>query len=254
MFGMAGETEFDVRFDLFGVPIRIHPIFWLSSAWIMWDGDRLDRVFIGVLCIFISVLVHEMGHAWLLRRYGYPSQIVLYILGGYATSTALPTWKRISVSLAGPFAGFALMALTVMAFVAIELLRPGILDDYEILLYVFAMMSFATLIVNLMNLIPCLPLDGGHVMDALVSRYGFFGRRDPLTVLKISITVSAAVACWSAYCMQNRTGVIPTALILLLPQVVHPLFMYQPDAQFLMIFFGLLCAQSVIAHNSYRRY
>lgn len=254
MFGMAGETEFDVRMQLFGVPIRIHPIFWISSAWIMWNGDRLDLVFMGVLCLFVSVLVHEMGHAWLLRRYGYPSEIVLYILGGYATSTALPTWKRIAVSLAGPCAGFALMALTVAVYLLIGLFQPDILTDYEVVIYVFAMMSFATLIINLMNLIPCLPLDGGHVMDALVSRYGFFGRRDPLTVLKISIVVSAAVALWSVYCVQSGSGVIPVTLILLLPKILYPLFMFQPDPQFLMIFFGLLCAQSVIAHNNYRRW
>ena len=30
MFGMAGETEFDVRFSVFGIPVRVHPIFCLS--------------------------------------------------------------------------------------------------------------------------------------------------------------------------------------------------------------------------------
>ena len=56
MFGMAGETEFDLRFELLGVPIRVHPVFWISSIWIVWDGDDPRRVFVGVLCIFVTPL------------------------------------------------------------------------------------------------------------------------------------------------------------------------------------------------------
>ena len=44
MIGTAGETPFDVRFNLRGIPVRIHPIFWLSGAMMFWNPERMDLV------------------------------------------------------------------------------------------------------------------------------------------------------------------------------------------------------------------
>lgn len=253
MFGMAGETEFDVRFRLLGIPVRIHPIFWLSSALLVWNGDRLDLVVVGMLCVLVSVLVHELGHALMSRRYGYPSEIVLYFMGGYATTSRFSTWRRIAVTAAGPGVGLALFALTYGLWAVLIRQAPQLVRDYEVITYATRILLFANLVWSVMNLVPCLPLDGGQIMQALVFQYG--GRQAVALAMRISIAASAAVALWAVYCLQqekagNWVNLIP------FPQWLIPDFpveLLQPGGTFLAFFFGYLCAQNVIAYNEMRR-
>ncbi len=255
MYGMAGETEFDVRFQLFGIPIRIHPVFWLSSAILVWgDGNRMDLVFIGILCVLISILVHELGHALMSRRYGYPSEIVLYFFGGYATTSHFSTWKRIAVTAAGPGAGLVLFYLVYGVFTVLERQAPQILLEYDAIFYAIRIMLFANLVWNIMNLVPCLPLDGGQIMQALVFRYG--GRNATDLVMRISTIASGAVAIWALYCIQQHKAGIPINVIPF-PQWMIPginVMALQPHPGFLAFFFGYMCAQNLIAWNEIRRF
>ncbi len=254
MFGMAGETDFDLRFQLFGIPVRIHPIFWLSAAFLTWDPDRLDLVFIGVLCVLISVLVHELGHALVSRYYGFPSEIVLYFFGGYATGIRHSTWRDIKVSAAGPGAGFVLFILVYAIWSLLLNFAPGVLREFDVITHAVRWFLFANLVWSVMNLVPCLPLDGGNIMQALVYRYVQRGAQT--RVLQISIAASGAVALWSVYCMQQHDqgvwiNIIPFPQFLI-PD--YPVEMLQPGGRFLPIFFGFLCAQSVIAYNQMRTF
>lgn len=255
MFGMAGETPFDLRFRLFGVPVRVHPIFWLTGAIMFWNPDRLDRMLIGILCLFVSVLVHELGHALAFRHYRWPSEIVLYFLGGYATATRLSTWKQIWSVAAGPVAGIGFSLLIYLTKIVVLKTAPDLLESYPILSLAFFLMLFSGVIINLMNLVPCLPLDGGQIMAALVNHYGPRSRAGHLLSLRISIISGAAVALWCAYCQQTNNPVIPSAVFAFVPMPYRFDFvLLQPDPQFLMIFFGVLAAQSVIQHNEMNRW
>ena len=253
MFGFAGETEFDLRFYLFRIPIRIHPMFWLSSAWMVWDPENLGFTAIGILCMLVSVLVHELGHAFVLRKYGFPSEIVLYFLGGYATSTGLSFWRRIYVSAAGPAAGLTLAAVCYMAYWYMLEQHFRLLQTYPAIPYILGVMLFLGIIVNLINLVPCLPLDGGNIMAAIVGRYGPRGRGGTELTLQISIATAGAVAVWSAVCLNSQSLLIPLHFFAWLPEP-HSwmLASLQPDPKFNMIFFGLLCAQSVIEYNNFK--
>ena len=253
MFGIAGETAFDVRFHLFGIPIRIHPIFWISAAMMRWNPERLDLVVLGVICVFSAVLIHELGHALVLRHYGWPSEIVLYFLGGYATATRLSTWRQIWSLAAGPLAGLSFSAIVYGVMILLMRSSPATFDDFPALNYVFFMLLFSGIIVNLMNLIPALPLDGGQIMAALVTHYGVRGRQASELILKISIGAAGGVALWCAYCNNTGADVLPSLFYSFLP-APHAgiLSRLQPDPQFLMIFFGILCAQSVINYNQAR--
>ena len=64
MIGQAGETEFDLRFQILGIPVRVHPLFWLMAAFIVWESAEDPKLkVLGIMCVFISILVHELGHA-----------------------------------------------------------------------------------------------------------------------------------------------------------------------------------------------
>jgi hypothetical protein len=116
MFGTE-PTPFDVRLQAFRIPIRVHPSFWIAGAALSWNPDHLDFVFLWVMCLFVSILVHEMGHALMAEAFCWESEIVLYWGGGLAMSQRYHNrtpWREIAVSLAGPFAGFGLFALTLL--------------------------------------------------------------------------------------------------------------------------------------------
>lgn len=226
MFGMAGETEFDVRFHVFGVPVRIHPMFWLTSAFLVRDGRSPQFMFLGIICVLLSVLVHELGHALLSRRFGFPSEIVLYAFGGYATGWRFSTWRNVAVSAAGPGAGFLLYAVTRVIILLLPRQVDGLLSIGPGVQYCLGILLFVNFFWSVLNLMPCLPLDGGQIMQALVYRY--LPRRAPERVLQISIVVSGGI-------------------VLLAMQ-------YAPGQSMLMIMFGLLCAQSVIAYNNLRTF
>src|SRR5258708_21488286 len=116
MFGTVAPTPYDVRFSLFGIPVRVHPFFWIASL-LMGRGlhDR-KLMLIWMACIFVSILVHELGHALTAQYFGWPPHIVLHAFGGYASYQ--PTWghstsRSILVSFAGPWAGFLLYAVVI---------------------------------------------------------------------------------------------------------------------------------------------
>ena len=118
MFGQPAPTGLDVRFSVVGIPIRIHPGFWLTAGFLAWGPDP-KYVFVRILCIFLAVMVHELGHAVVTRWFGWRPEIVLYFFGGYATTQRYSTWKDIAVSAAGPAAGFLLYAMFLIGAVAL---------------------------------------------------------------------------------------------------------------------------------------
>src|SRR5262245_11765466 len=111
MLGNANPTPFDLRFSLFGIPVRVHPLFWLAGALGGWSASDPNLMFLWIGCLFVSILIHELGHARTAQCFGWPPQIVLYIFGGYAQYH--PGWGRtmvrqVLILLAGPGAGFLL--------------------------------------------------------------------------------------------------------------------------------------------------
>lgn len=110
------------------------------------------------LAIIISVLIHEYGHIWAMKRAGLKVKGVYLIpfLGGVAVSERFQTrWQEFKIAIAGPFIG------TLGAIVAWLLwLQTG--HDF------LALLTALGLLINLFNLLPIVPLDGGQVVKAAV--------------------------------------------------------------------------------------
>ena len=70
---------------------------------------------------FLGILCHELGHALVMRSYGYFPWITLYGLGGMASYDRphgssgqwADSWRQIFISAAGPLAGFLVAGVTV---------------------------------------------------------------------------------------------------------------------------------------------
>src|SRR5262249_18543820 len=197
------RSEFDINFRLFGVPVRIHPTFWLFSAILGWD--RLDLGFEYLLlwigCFFVSIMVHEMGHVFMGQVFGRPSHVVLYGMGGMAIGDfQIPgRWRRIGISFGGPAAGLLLWALiwSLWRF-AID---PAALARQPALLITIDMLLWMNLWWNLLNLLPIWPLDGGHISRELFSA-AFHGNGIRYS-LGFSFLVAALAAVYSLIADNN---------------------------------------------------
>ena len=204
-------TRFDISFSILGVPVRVHPLFWLIALLLGSTGTLLS-IPIWIFVVFVSVLIHELGHAMAFRFYGIRSHILLHAMGGLTIPEAAPWgsgWANVSpsprqeivISLAGPFAGF-LFATVVMLGVRLMggILLPSSLFGF-IRLPLIAHMKFGgtvmdifvslLLFVNvawgLFNLLPVYPLDGGQVTRNVLVQY------DPMDGVRKSMWVSVIV-------------------------------------------------------------
>ncbi|NLE39723.1 MAG: hypothetical protein GX621_17020 [Pirellulaceae bacterium] len=126
MFGEPPRSPYDINFRLLGIPVRVHPLFWLVGLLLGMSSREMTGMFLWVAALFLAILVHEFGHAMTMRHYGLQPWVVLYGMGGLAcyrpdqlSYSRANTWLRqILISLAGPGAGFALAILLIVACVA----------------------------------------------------------------------------------------------------------------------------------------
>ena len=92
------------RFQLFGFPVTIRPGFVVIIAVIAFlYGGALGPWLAGSLAVF--TLIHELGHAWMARRFGATAAIALDLLYGYASyvpARPLARWERALIAGAGP--------------------------------------------------------------------------------------------------------------------------------------------------------
>ena len=213
IIGDRPTTPYDLNFRLFGVPVRVHPMFWLISVILGPIHGDPKFVAMWVAVVFVSILVHEMGHALAIRDFGWRPSILLYEIGGLAMyqPTHHDPRKQIPISLAGPAAGFLLAALTWLLFKttgnSIEFASGGpigfhwiifVKDDHESTQNI-ARLADQLLHVNilwgLLNLLPIWPLDGGHVCYELLLELRV--REALVKALWVSVTVASAVAVYA---------------------------------------------------------
>lgn len=154
-------------FRLAGIPVRIDITFFVIAV-MLGLGARTGSLLVAwVVIVFLSVLIHEMGHAIAFRRFGVPPEILLQGTGGLTYGIQekdLSAAQRITMSLAGPLTGLVLIGLPALWLSrTVENLSPNahtILSD----------VVFVNLAWSIVNLLPILPLDGGQVASALLSQ------------------------------------------------------------------------------------
>jgi Zn-dependent protease len=145
-----------LQFRISGIPVRVELIFFLVMGFLGF-ANGYEGAEIGVFLVVggASILIHELGHATAHRSFGAHPTVTLTGFGGYTLGPKQPRGRSLVVTLAGPGAGFlaAIVGLLLSQVVA----GPDLVDTaIEILIYV-------NLLWGIFNLLPILPLDGGHV-------------------------------------------------------------------------------------------
>lgn len=194
MFGQeVPSSDYDLRFHCLGFPVRVTPWFWITSAFLVWT-DHLDYTLVGIAAVFISILVHELGHALAGRYYGGRSEIVLTFMGGYATRTVNPSrLGNILISAAGPAAGLLLWSVFEGTIHFFPQLLRNVSDHGRVFVIWMISINWAW---SLFNLLPVYPLDGGQIAHQVIGRFRAYDAWE--LTLKLSILVCVGVVAWNA--------------------------------------------------------
>lgn len=120
---------------------------------------------VAAIALFASVIVHELGHALVARRFGVTTRsITLFLFGGIATLESEPPspLADAAVAVAGPIVSALVAGATYLLMRAVDPASP-----LELLL---AYVTVANAVLATFNLVPAYPMDGGRVLRALLWR------------------------------------------------------------------------------------
>lgn len=177
----------------FGIPLRLHWSFLaLIAGFLVWGFYQFGvpgLISTGVVSfgLFLSVSLHELGHAVAAQRYGVKTaHITLYPMGGVAAMESMPEDpdQEMVIALAGPAVNFALAALSGWIWLGAD--KFGFFFAPLVLGFVIA-----NLTMGLFNLIPAFPMDGGRVLRSLLAR-----RMGWLPASRLSVRIGRVFA-WS---------------------------------------------------------
>lgn len=230
MFFSDAPSPFDLNFRFLGIPVRVQPWFWLIMALFGWNwtGGNPRLLIIWVMCGFVSIMVHELGHAVMFRIFGSHSAITLHGFGGYAQTNNPPreAWQRLIVSAAGPLAGFILVGIAVAtAFLTGWPVGNPYLEE------VYNDLFFMGVFWGILNLLPIWPLDGGKIAREL---FAMVRMRNPdILTHQISIGVAGLLAFLGL-----------AKLFQMQVPGLEPMLAYVPRSLYMTIWFGLFAYQN----------
>ncbi|MEX1116895.1 MAG: site-2 protease family protein [Akkermansiaceae bacterium] len=158
------------------------------------SSAEIFRILLFVIAGFVSILIHELGHALSARAYGAHSRITLQAFGGYAAFTGVRLNRRQSflVTAAGPAIQIVLGLLVMGLF---RMLPEQMNQNGAYFLGTLMRISFFWAI---LNLLPVIPLDGGQMLNALLGPER----------IKITLWISIIVAVTAGLLMYYLTGSI----------------------------------------------
>jgi Zn-dependent protease len=191
-----------------GIPIYLDMMFVLVLLFFTYpyftsgSTQAMSAGFVIIVGILVSLLLHELGHAFAGRLFhAHVSHIELTGLGGLAHfERSLPTsvLARTVIYLAGPAVNLGLW----FAFHALA--QQAALGGLWMLASPFIVLGWVNGVLTVFNLLPAYPLDGGHTLDAWLSKL-----LGPIWSVRIIASLGLACAAWLAYMA------IPTNLYLL---------------------------------------
>lgn len=171
-----------------GIPIRVHASWFLVFFFVTstlatgylpesLPGLSVQRYWamggMAAVLLFLSVLLHELGHSYVALRYRIPiGQITLFLFGGVAQMRSEPPHPKAEflIAIAGPAVSFLLGGLCIGFVLAVESLANP--SGWQGLLVLSALLGIVNVNLGLFNLLPGFPLDGGRVLRAGLWAWG----------------------------------------------------------------------------------
>lgn len=179
-----------MNFTFLNIPVRIQPAFWVFLLFFtgIYNNPSIESVIVGAV-MFVSLLVHEYGHALTAVYFGAKQPtITLEAFGGRAEygSFGISRTKQLLITLNGPLLESLLIAIPYF------LLKSNIFASHYYIEYILYITMRLNILWCLLNLIPIRPLDGGHIVSSVLEdRFGAKGSQISLAIGLISVVVIA---------------------------------------------------------------
>jgi Zn-dependent protease/CBS domain-containing protein len=161
---------------ILGIPVRLHFTFVLLLIFLVFLGlgDQQSGASLALytLGLFASILLHEIGHTLMARRYGIATvEIVMFPIGGISRPERPPKpHEELWIALAGPIVNL-LIGAGLLAWTSAQHGSPPLAHWRDPAQTNLAeRIAFGNLILCLVNLIPAIPMDGGRVLRSLLAR------------------------------------------------------------------------------------
>ena len=206
--GMVSETPYDLRWRMFQINVRVHPLFWVGAAYVCWPwlDFGIAHLLIGMACVFFSILLHEMGHVLMGRVFGSYGDIILWAFGGLAVhaSDQRRRWQRVAVIFAGPLIQLIFYGILLLVLVYYPL--PPADGPPTYLETMVGWLLWINLYWPLLNLLPIWPLDGGQITRELL------GAVTPRQAVRLSLQISigvAALLALHAFMTEKQPALLP---------------------------------------------
>lgn len=189
-----GHHGVRLRFTLFGIPVTIRPSFLLIAALLGFSTRQIAFVVAWVGVLFVSILVHELGHALTARRFGSDVAIELNGIGGLTSWTipddGISPGRRALIAAAGSATGLAFGALI---WLGLQPFGPFL----GLTGFVLTNLVRVNVFWGLLNWLPIRVLDGGHLFSALLEK---IAPKNGQSIANVVFFVTAAaglvVAIW----------------------------------------------------------
>lgn len=177
------------HFRVLGIPVRVRASFFFVTL-MFGMGDGFKGIVSWTVVVFLSVLAHELGHAFVGRAFGLAPAIDLYGFGGLTSWTGgrnLTHGRSLLISLAGPTVSAALAVVGWLAYARLP--APNVL---------VTTFAWANTVWTAFNLLPVMPLDGGNALRSALAWVGV-GRAELVArVVAIPVAVLSALAIFLA--------------------------------------------------------
>jgi Zn-dependent protease/CBS domain-containing protein len=168
-------------FKVFGIPVEINVSWFIIFGLVSWSlvsfyfpthypsfsvTTHWVMGLVAALLLFVSVLLHELGHSVVAKTHGVPiRRITLFLFGGVSQlgkESADPI-TEIKIAVAGPAVSYVLMMIF---FILGYLVSRG--SSPEGVVPVLTYLAYVNGILGTFNLIPGFPLDGGRLLRAIL--------------------------------------------------------------------------------------
>lgn len=179
-----------------GIGIYVHWSFWLLPAWVLFTGSAGSLAgalaAIGfVFAIFGCVVLHELGHALMARRFDVGTRdITLYPIGGVARLERIPTRpsQELAIALAGPAVNVVIAGVLLVVLLALGFGSEGVVFSLTPAAFLASLFAVNVALV-VFNMLPAFPMDGGRVLRAFLAMWLPYDR-----ATEIAVRVGQAVA------------------------------------------------------------